>query len=172
MQLQPIADQCVQCKVLVMHYHCQLKCTKLVKGMVTLAHCVIQTRRCQNYLFTLNKPGRFIFPTFFKHSDSMRNNTAFSWSIIKSSPRVWIWKYSYFKWGAKLHLSGFGIFIFLYTVFQAFRSWKDVFANFNLNLWKTWWKIQKSAKCFLPPGSNLVYFQKGLNPLFIVLRKL
>ena len=36
-------------------------------------------------------------------------------------------------------------FKFFYTIFQAFRTWKDIFAKFSVNLWKIWWK-KKNAK--------------------------
>ena len=109
-----------------------------------------QHRQCRNRLFTPDKPGRFTFPAVFWHSDSMRNNTAFSWGVVKSSLQVWIWKYPCFKWGARLHLEGFGVFIFLYTIFEAFRTWKDVFAKPMENLMKN----SKSARCFLPPPDS------------------
>ena len=38
-----------------------------------------------------------------------------------------------------------------YTIFQAFSTWKGIFAKFNVNLRKIGWKIQKLAKRFLPP---------------------
>ena len=71
----------------------------------------------------------------------LAHSAAFSRSVVKSNPRVWIWKYRYFKWGARLHLDKFGVFIFLYTILQAFRTWKDIFVKFNVNLWKIGWKI-------------------------------
>ena len=63
-------------------------------------------------LFTPDKSGRFTFPAVFRCSNSMRNNTAFSWGVVKSSLRVWIWRYRHLKWDARLHLNGFGVFIF------------------------------------------------------------
>ena len=96
-------------------------------------------RRCRKCLFKLLHSGRFTFLVVFRRSDSMRNNTTFSWGVVKSNPRVWIWKYLYFKWGARLHLDGFWVIISLYTIFQAFRTLKDVFGKFNINLWKIWW---------------------------------
>ena len=47
----------------------------------------------QNHLFTPDKSERFTFPEVFRRSNSMWNNTAFSWGVVKSSPWVWIWKY-------------------------------------------------------------------------------
>ena len=45
-------------------------------------------RQRRKRLFTPTKPGWFTFPAVFQHSNSVRNNTAFIISAIKSSSRV------------------------------------------------------------------------------------
>ena len=105
-------------------------------------------RRCQSHLFTPNKPGQFTFPVVFQHGHSMWNNTAFSWGLVKSSPRVWIWKYRHFKRGARLHLDGFWVFI---PYFKLSELEKDIFAKFNVNLYygKSDEKIQYMDYCYI-----------------------
>ena len=78
----------------------------------------------------------------------MRNTTVFiSWGVVKSIQRVWIWKYCYFKWSSRPSHNEFAVFIFLYTIKQAFRTWKDVFAKFNVSLWKMWWNLRVLSPC-------------------------
>ena len=76
--------------------------------------------------------------------------------FVKSSPRVWILKYCYFKWSSRVNSGGFWIFVFWYTIFQAFRTWKDVFAKLNVNLWKIWRKFKNRQNVSNPPVSNQV----------------
>ena len=92
---------------------------------------------------------------------------AFSWGVVKSSSWVRIWKYCYFKWGVRLHLDGFGVFISLYTIFQALWPWKDLLAKFEVNLLKIWRKIQESAKRFLPI-SKLTDNSQSLHKLYSI----
>ena len=61
------------------------------------------------------KPGRFTFPAVFWRIHLMRNNTAFKWGVVKSS-QVWILKYLYFKWSARLHSDQFGSFHFFLII--------------------------------------------------------
>ena len=57
--------------------------------------------------YTPDKPGWFMFPTVFRHSKSIQNNTEFIMWCVKGSSWVKSWKYSYFKWSNILHSDGF-----------------------------------------------------------------
>ena len=59
--------------------------------------------------FTPNKPGQFAFPMVSKRSHSMANNKAFI-MCSKSSQ------------SESSHSDRFGVFLFLYTIFQAFKT--------------------------------------------------
>ena len=58
-------------------------------------------------------------------------------------------QYSYVRWYLRLQVHF--VLIFLYTIFKAFRTWKDVFVKFNANLWRICWKFKKSTKRVLSP---------------------
>ena len=92
---------------------------------------ISESRRCWNRLFTPDIFERFTFPAVFRRSDSMRNNTVFSWGAVKSSPRVWIWKYRYFKWMQDCTLTDFK-FSYFYNNILCFQ-----------NLKRRFWKIQR-----------------------------
>ena len=97
----------------------------------------VVSRWCRDRLFTPDKSGGFTFPAYF-----LRSNTAFSWGVVKSSPRVWIWKYRYFKWDVRLHLDGFGVFIFFYTILPSFQNLKRHICKIQRKPMEIWWKIQ------------------------------
>ena len=67
--------------------------------------------------------------------------TAFIIDVAKSKGES---KFENTIYYASLHVyfNGFGVFIFPYTIFQAFRTCKDVFAKINVNLWKILWKFK------------------------------
>ena len=49
--------------------------------------------------------------------------------IVKSSRQVCIQKYLYFKQSTWLYSGKFVVVLFLKTIFQAFRTWKDILQN-------------------------------------------
>ena len=109
-----------------------------------------KSRRFWNRLFTPDKPRRFTCPAVFRRSDLMWNNTAFSWGVVKSSPRLGIWKYHYFKWGARAApRQNWSFHIFIHNI-TCFQNLKRRICKVNLNFWKNRSKIQKLAKLFLP----------------------
>ena len=130
----PMIDKIIRCK------------TILVKSIPLLLGEEEGRESVRNDSFLPTNLGDSPFP----HSHSMWNNTAFIMSIVKSSSQVQIRKYCYFEWSARLHSNRFGVFMFLFTIFQSFRPWK---AKFNVNLWKTVMEIKKLAKRFQPPCS-------------------
>ena len=112
---------------------------------------VLSDRQCRNCLFTPDKPGQFTVPAVFRRSWSMQNNTAFSWGVVKSSPRIWIWKYHVLS-GVQDWISKDLQFSYLYAqYFEAFRTWKGVLAKLNVNLWKIWWKFKNRQNDSYPP---------------------
>ena len=96
-------------------------------------------------IFTSNKPERFTFPMVFCRSHSMQNNMAFIMRHCKQKSVIWIWKYHYFKWNARLHSNRFSYFLHNISSFQNLKRICRIKCE-NLT------KIQKSPKCVLPPG--------------------
>ena len=48
-------------------------------------------------------------------------------------------------------------FHILYTIFEAFRNWKGVFAKFTVNLWKIWGKFKNQQSRFWPLAVFLAF---------------
>ena len=73
--------------------------------------------------------------------------------------------FSFFELSTLVHSARFGVCIFLYAMFQAFRTWKGIFAKFNVNLWKIWWQLKTWQKlndlmrfvCVRPSISAIFY---------------
>ena len=111
-------------------------------------HTNASQRGVRTWLVTLDKSGRFTFPMFFRRSHLMRNNMAFIMKRCKNI-QVWIWKYCHFERSARLHSDRFGVFIFLYTIFQAFRTWRHI-SKIQWKHMENPMRIQKLAESVLP----------------------
>ena len=78
-----------------------------------------------NSLLPINL-GDSHFSRFFSLFIQCEITRCLSLGVLKSSLWVWIWKYHFLMLGARLHLDGYGVFVFLYTIFQAFRTWNGL----------------------------------------------
>ena len=87
----------------------------------------------------------------------MRNNSTFLLGVIKSSPRVWIWKYRYSKWDGRLHLDGFWVFIFYAQHFKPLEIEKAYLqSKIQRKHMENLTKVQKSAESILAPCPCIV----------------
>ena len=105
------------------------------------------SRRHRKRFFTPDKPGPFIFTQFFGAVIECEITQRLLLSVVKSS-EVWTWKFCYFKWVTRYR---YGVFIFLYTIFQAFRTWNGKSQRKSK---ENLIKIQKSVRRFLPPAHS------------------
>ena len=82
--------------------------------------------------------------SYFPGSRSLRNNTAFSIGVVKVVRKSEFENTAIVSGLQKWTSTDLEFSYFLYTISQAFRNWKGllVFAKFNVNLWKIWWKFK------------------------------